>query len=176
MKSWLTLPVRNRIETRKAIVDLDDFERLAPYSWRLLRGYAKSQKQVNRQITRFSMHRLVLPPTPPLQVDHINGDRLDNRKENLRLVTSRENTLNVQGLRSTNSTGYRGVSRNTVRGSVEKPWAAHIGYDNKKYTLGVYAEIEDAARAYDRAAIKHHGAFAKTNFYYGEQVGGSDAN
>lgn len=93
------------------------------------------------------------------QVDHIDRDRLNNRIENLRLVTRRENMRNA-GLQTNSTSGYKGVHFRKAR----QKWVARIMYDgkNSRY-LGSYSSPADAARAYDAAAIRWHGDYAVTN-------------
>ncbi len=90
-------------------------------------------------------------------VDHINGDKLDNRRENLRLATSSENAFNCD-LPAHNTTGYKGVYRNTYQ-SGPKPWQAAITVNRKKIYLGSYATAVEAARAYQQAACQYAGEF-----------------
>lgn len=94
---------------------------------------------------------------PGLEVDHINGDRLDNRRENLRLCTRRQNTRNAK---ARSACGYRGVSHDRGR------WRSrihHVGV-GALVSLGSFDTPEEAARAFDRAARRLHGAFARLNF------------
>lgn len=97
---------------------------------------------------------------PDGSVDHINHDRLDNRIVNLREATEAENKRNSL-LRSDNTSGFKGVCENRKR--INK-WQASIKVNKKLIFLGNYPTPELAAIAYDRAAIRHHGEFACTNF------------
>jgi hypothetical protein len=104
------------------------------------------------------MHRLILDPGTA-EVDHINGDTLDNRRCNLRLATHAQNMCNNR-MRSHNTSGYRGVFWYAER----RKWGALIVARRKRKFLGLYADAVDAARAYDAAAIELHGEFASLNF------------
>ena len=94
---------------------------------------------------------------PEGQIDHINRDRSDNRLSNLRLASMSENVCNGT-LRSTNTSGFRGVSLDKRK--TKKKWLAQIVKDGKQHGLGYYATKEEAYDAYRRAAIELHGKFA----------------
>jgi hypothetical protein len=92
---------------------------------------------------------------PKGQIDHINGDRADNRLCNLRDATAAENTQNQRVIKG--ATPFKGVTRNRLR------YQAQIKANGKPTYIGIYPTAEDAARAYDAAAIRLHGPFALTN-------------
>jgi hypothetical protein len=95
------------------------------------------------------------------QVDHINGDSLDNRRENLRLASALENSRNAKK-RVDNSSGFRGVCKHH---SIPGRWKAQINDGSGRRTyLGHFASPGEAAAAYDRAALEHHKDFARLNF------------
>lgn len=91
-------------------------------------------------------------------VDHRNGLGLDNRRENLRPATPSENTIN-QAAPRTNTSGYKGV--NLFRNG---RWRATIGHQRKQIHLGYFDTAEEAAHAYDAAALELYGQFARPNF------------
>lgn len=95
---------------------------------------------------------------PPGEVDHKNTIKADNRIANLRLATPVENCRN-RPLRSDNTSGYRGVSYSKAKSK----WTAYIYIDGKKRQLGVHEAPEAAAAAYNAAATKHFGDFARLN-------------
>jgi len=94
---------------------------------------------------------------PEQQVDHINGVRDDNSIGNLRLASQSQNSCNGV-LRSTNTSGYRGVSWNKEK----KKWVARIVKDKKQHVLGYFASKEEAYYAYLKAARELHGEFSQT--------------
>lgn len=105
------------------------------------------------------LHRLILNAPYGLEVDHINGDGMDNRRHNLRLVNRWQNEAN-KDKPSHNTSGYKGVSRylkNKIR-----PWTAYIEYD-KKIHLGYFATKEEAAHVYNQFAEQLFGQYARLN-------------
>jgi len=142
---WLT-------QNKYSIVDNEDYQRISQYKWRYNKNaYALAHPN-------YRLHRLIMLASHGEYVDHINGDGLDNRKANLRLCTNAENCRNTKLSRNSTS-GYKGVARhpNTTK------WRAYIVRDNKQIHLGLYENKDDAARAYNAAAIKYHGEFARLN-------------
>lgn len=126
------------------------FDDLSRFKWYKRSGYAYLLIDVagSRIITDLSMHRLITKCPSGMVVDHINRDKLDNRDENLRVVTQRENTWN-RGKRKTKTTSrYIGVHRIGRK----RRFHAHIGWNRKQISLGVYASEVEAAYAYDVAS------------------------
>jgi hypothetical protein len=159
MSEYKTIPLTLG---QMARVDAEDYEALACFKWQALWSpdvrsfYAgRSAQHGVRQ-----MHRVILGLTvgDGLKVDHINHDTLDNRRENIRVATNAENCRN-QRIRSDNKTGFRGV---VWREEMQK-YRAHIRTNGVRVNLGHFDTAEDAALAYNAAAIKHHGAFALIN-------------
>ena len=102
------------------------------------------------------MHHVILPLKDGLQVDHINGNRLDNRKENLRLVTKSQNMMN-RGVQKNSTSGYKGVNEHQGK------WRAYILENGKQKHLGVFEDKKEAARAYNKMAKLLHGEYAVLN-------------
>ncbi len=142
----------------------DEDARFAFLRWHATPGrhtaYAqrKAITEDGRRVTVF-LHREIMRPGPGEEVDHINGDGLDNRRSNLRRVTTAQNAGNQRASRS-NSSGFKGVSWSTSSGA----WRAQIQVARRSKHLGYFASKEEAARAYDAAALKRFGEFARLNF------------
>lgn len=143
-----------------AIVDDDDYERFLGHKWFLLPiGYAvRAIKSGKRDGRKIYMHREVMG-FPEKQVDHRNGNKLDNRKSNLRVCTGSQNLAN-QGLTARNKTGFKGVCWHKP----SKKWMSCIQVKRKTIYLGLFLTKVDAARAYDEAAREYFGEFAWLNF------------
>jgi hypothetical protein len=143
-----------------ALVDDGDFEWLNQWRWAAHKnGYVFYVVRVVYTPTpkTIQIHRLITNAPKGMVVDHINGDGLDNRRENLRLCTVAENNKNRRR-NSNNTSGYKGVRRDTYK------YKAAIKSENKLIHLGMFSSPEDAARAYDKAAKEIFGKFAKLNF------------
>ncbi len=104
------------------------------------------------------MHRLITGAGPEKEIDHIDGNTLNNRRSNLRIVQGNGNHWN-QPLRKDSTTGFKGVT--FVRR--DQKFKAQIGINGRKKHLGYFATAETAADAYDTAAIELFGPFARTN-------------
>lgn len=144
-----------------SIVDDQDAD-LALRNWRHFGRYVGYSVTKDYQVTVFLLHRIILERILGRNLDigeycdHINGDGADNRRSNLRLATHAENMKNRK-VNKNSRTGFKGVRphRNKFR--------ATIVVDGQRINLGIYDTPELAAKAYDEAAIFHHGRFAKTN-------------
>lgn len=148
-----------------AVVDAQDFDWLSEFKWQAVeddngRWYALCKIWAGgRQITR-QMHRMILHEmNPKIYVDHRDRDGLNNRRSNLRRCTPRQNQANK--VKEKNSTSqYRGVYWNKQN----RRWCAAIREDHRKVWLGNFKDEREAALAYDAAAFRVHGEFARLNF------------
>ena len=184
---------RDELSDLYALVDDEDYERVVeairhkngePGKWYghfTTFGYCYAVNGDRRN----AMHRVVMNAPKGMDVDHINHDTLDNRKENLRICNRSQNSSNRK-LRCDAKSGFKGVyevrerrskytSKKTGETKVhvrrpKKPWNAYVGDPTTKYprnkhiNLGYYETAEEAARARDRKALEVHGEFAYLNF------------
>jgi len=109
--------------------------------------------------TAIYMHREIMGAKDDGIVDHVNRDPLDNRRENLRMVTAQQSVCNRRVFRT-----KKGVKHSRYRGVYYSGWMASIQVGGKKKYLGTFESEESAARAYDSAAKIHFGDFAQLNF------------
>lgn len=166
-----------------ALVSPEDFERVDAYTWHLKRKtdkptelYAQTRIRLGRgrkaPKQTLLMHRFILGAERGQQVDHINGNPLDNRRENLRIVSNSQNQQNIRHSKNQKRGGFKGVYWHKASGK----WMASIGSGPLKPNgkrarvyLGLFTEPADAARAYDRMAREHFGPYAATNFPANDQ-------
>ena len=164
-----TVPLQGKKAAgRVAFVDDEDYELVSQYRWNVYQRSRRGQRDsgpyatttINRrgaipQYTVIRMHCLILGIKG---VDHRNGNGLDNQRENLRAATSVQNAAN-QGPRAGTSR-YKGVSW----ARRQRKWKAQIRTDGRARGLGYFISEEDAARAYDTAAVAAWGEYARLNF------------
>jgi hypothetical protein len=146
---------------RVALVDDEDFDELTKLSWclssRSRPPYATTNIKISGKYRTVDMHRYLLNPPRGVEVDHINGNGLDNRRSNLRICTHAQNTRNK---RSTPRSGFKGVS---LGSGCKKSWTARIRADGIDLYLGSFPDPVLAASAYNKAALKYYGEFACLN-------------
>jgi hypothetical protein len=151
------------------LVDDDKYEWLSSFKWYACRKrngdgsviYATRDIFIDRKRIKISMHRQImdLVKGDGKIVDHINQNTLDNRSCNLRIVSHSLNQYNCKK-KSNNTSGYRGVTWHEQRNK----WMAQIVINKRHLYLGIFKEKENAAIAYDKAAIKHYNSDAILNF------------
>lgn len=123
----------------ETIVDDIDYDLYGHQSWHYSHGYAAQKTRAGMVY----LHRLIIGDGNSDDVDHINGDSLDNRRKNLRFATRSQNSMNKRRQRN-NTTGFTGVHRLKSTGKFQ----AYIKKDGKRIHLGTYDTMMDAARAY----------------------------
>ena len=151
-------------------VDDSNGDLLDRYSWYIKKSkqdstyYVCCNDRTSGKLVHRKLHREILNiNNTQLQVDHKNGIGTDNRKENLRICTQKLNARNRFPNKTMNGnpvkSNYKGVA--AITGSPN--WQAYINIDGKRKYLGAHPTQEDAAQAYNDAAVKYHGSFAKVN-------------
>jgi hypothetical protein len=145
-----------------ALVDDEDYAWLMQWRWRLLPSknncfYATTSVPSGGKNKSISMHRMILKTPKGMLTDHIDGNGLNNQRSNLRACTSLQNSRN-KARESSATYAYKGIQ------PVGNKWRARLFVPGKKHHIGVYATPEEAARAYDKAAIQEFGEFARLNF------------
>jgi hypothetical protein len=148
---------------KAALVDDADYEFLNQWKW-CTHQFGKKWYAVRGQGTRKTqkillMHRVITNAPDGMEVDHWDHDGLNNQRYNLRVCTSSQNKAN-KPKRIDNTSGYKGVTWDRFRGK----YVAQIHVNGKHIFLGRFSDVEEAARAYDKAAIKIFGEFAYLNF------------
>jgi hypothetical protein len=144
----------------EAIIDADDVPLVDAWNWTTIVGlsnvYAFRNYCKDKSKRTVYLHRAIMGEPDGFQVDHINGNGLDNRRVNLRLATRSQNQHN-RGASSNNTSGFKGV---TWHNGVKK-WQAQIAFCGKNKYLGRYDTVEAAHAAYAEASIKYHGEFRR---------------
>ena len=147
-----------------ATIDEEDADKVSGFRWNVRKDvytfYARAAVRLgDRRQKTVAMHRLIMSCPDGMEVDHINLDGLDNRKENLRISHHSQNVAN-QYLRTSNTSGYKGVYWESRKGW----WRAQIRSRGRSWVLGIFDDPILAAIAYDEAARVLHGEFARFNF------------
>lgn len=138
-----------------ALVDDEDFDWLNKFRWYLSdSGYAKRDQHIKLEINKYSkktiwMHRIINNTKGGLFTDHINQNKLDNRKENLRTVTKSQNGFN-RGKQSNNTSGVKGVSWHKKA----KKWMVEIKHGDLKEYFGLFINLEDAKKVREKAEME----------------------
>jgi hypothetical protein len=148
---------------KHAIVDDEDYDFLMQWKWHVMGRYAGrvAIDSTTRKQSSVAMHRVILDTPQGMHSDHINGDGLDNRRENLRICTPGENVRNQKAnKRRVGDAQYKGTFFVKELGK----WKAVIGINGKTQYLGLFDCEDDAARAYDQKARELFGDFVRPNF------------
>lgn len=152
-----------------ATIDAEDFEMISQYKWCANKrkhrwyavGYVRGSSKTKAKLVY--MHRLIAKAETGYDVDHIDGNGLNNTKSNLRSATRSQNMQNERNLRGGTSI-YKGVYFNAKRNR----WIVEMKIETKKKHIGQFKTELEAARAYNLNALKHYGEFARLNLFEGE--------
>jgi hypothetical protein len=147
------------------IVSPCDYAILKPFKWWVKfsgvnrqQAYIKTSFRVNGKQRYISIHRMIMNPKIDQEVDHINGNGLDNRRENLRVCTTAENVRN-SSKRKDSTHQYKG----TVFVKNRNRWRSRIQVNGKRYWSGYFKTEIEAAKRFDEMAKKYHGEYVKLN-------------
>lgn len=147
-----------------AQVSDEDFEFLNRFKWfgcEYPQARIRKRVGVEVRMSTIAMHTFILRGPEGMMPDHINGNRYDNRRENLRLATRSENRANCPKIEFSSMNPYKGVRATTWR---KDAWIAQITINGTRLELGRFEDSRTAALAYDKAALQHFGEFARLNF------------
>lgn len=137
------LEVKTKGIIYKVILDEDDFYKLSKNKWYMFSsGYIGRNAIINGKNVTIFIHREIMNPCKENDIDHINRNKLDNRKENLREVSHKKNTENRK-IQNNNNSGYNGVCWSKQKNK----WKAQITHNQKHIHLGFFVKIEDAIHA-----------------------------
>jgi hypothetical protein len=148
-------------QNKFSLVDEDDFNDLNKFKWHaLFDGYnyyaGRSSEYINGKRKTIKMHTVIMNTPKGMEVDHIDGDGLNNTKKNLRICTHSQNSKN-QGLRKNNTSGFKGVYQDKIY----KKWIAKINIDGKRIHLGRFNTKEESYEKYCQACKKYHKKYFK---------------
>lgn len=143
-----------------SIVDDEDYKTFSCFNWYAQKGNGGLYAARREKGKIVFLHRKIIKATEGYEVDHINGDTLDNQRNNLRIVTRRQNAQNSKKRKGSLSK-YKGVTWNKERNK----WQAQIKVDGKQLFLGHFRNEISAAKSYDKAAVKYFGDYARINTY-----------
>jgi hypothetical protein len=145
---------------KQAIVSDEDFENVSQFKWYYDKttGYAKRDTRIDGKRVCVYMHRFINNTDDGKLTDHINGNRIDNRRENLRSCNFTQNHANKK-IESKFTSKYKGVYWHKNRDK----WVSMIRIDRKGHYLGVFTDEKEAAKAYNQKAKELFGDFARLN-------------
>lgn len=154
------------IKGMKIEVDEEDYQFLVSHNWTILKARCKKKKYYvllvgrdkNKKIKTFYFHREIMGVEQGQYIDHINGNSLDCRKQNLRICTPSQNAFN----RSPRKDKYKGVTLRKYK-SGKKSYRVAISFKGKFQWIGTFKTADEGAIAYNKRAIELFGQFANLN-------------
>lgn len=161
------IPLKNHYEFM--YVDDEDYEELSKHTWHLANYNYAARPLTGESGKRVYTHRYVmgLNENDGLMLDHIDMNKLNNQKNNLRISNKALNSANRGKQKGEYTSKYKGVCLMKYKNGKlrkEPAWRAYIVVGDRQKSLGVFSNETDAAKAYDKAALKHFGEHARFNF------------
>lgn len=151
--------IKLKYSDKSALIDDGDYDYISGFHWKYHNGYAARYVYSHGKRQRIYMHRQIMNTPGGMDTDHKDGNGLNNQRSNLRICTHAENISN-QKLQKDSPNKYKGVSLTKSTGR----WRAVITSNRVRKHIGYYETEEEAARAYDNAAKRYFGEFARLNF------------
>jgi hypothetical protein len=150
-----------KIDGYNVLIDDEDHERIKSVKWHCFgnkdRPYFGNTVNLGKgKYTAILLHREIMNASPGTHIDHISGNTLDNRKQNLRICSRAENNCNLKR-RVDNTSGYKGVSFDKKKNK----WASYISKNKRHHFLGYFDTQESAYIAYCEASKKYHGEYGR---------------
>ena len=143
----------------KTMVDNEDYEKQKIWNWKIHHGYVFRHNPRNPVDRTLYLHREIMGTPKGMCTDHKNGNRLDNRRKNLRICNYSQNNSNRGVNKNVNTSGYKGVSWH-IR---YKKWKANIRVNGRMIFIGSFDNPKEAYKAYCSASVKYHGEFSRFN-------------
>lgn len=142
---------------KEAIVDDIDYAHLSQFKWHYKKtGYVARGLYCGGKMRTILMHREIMNPPPDALIDHIDGDKLNNCRSNLRIATNQQNQCNRKR-QANNTSGYKGVCWSKQ----DKKWCARIRFSDKRYHLGFFDTPEAAHKEYCAKSMELHGKYGR---------------
>lgn len=139
---------------QKFLFDRFDFHKIKEHNWYINKdGYVCTHLKNGTY-----MHRYLIEPNINQEIDHIDGNRSNNKRDNLRICNSRQNKMN-KSIQTNNKSGYKGVYWDKQLNK----WRTRIKYKGKHIHVGLYSNLIEAAIAYNKKAVEYFGEYAKLN-------------